>query len=503
MPVPAQPRVNRHTGNGVTDTWAYGFRILNKLDIGVDVDGALLTVDVDYTVTDVGEANGGTIVFAVPPANLAKITLYSNAAYARIRFDYVRNGSFKEETVDADFDQLTILIQQIDERFGRGLSIPITDATGTSVELPSETERAGMILGFDSAGNVVALAPADLDITMVSAFIATLLDDPDEAMARDTLGAFAKDGSDVLTGDLQIGAGKKIIFEGTTEDNFETTVAPSNPTADRIITLQDKSGTLAFTSDINGGRRQCVQSASVDASGYANFMSGVDTTTLTIAASAGTPFVANAAYGDTSRTGRATANLTLGGQNVNGTYYDYVDVAVDGTLTLGSTSSAPAYQNGGAPSNTLNQFTYNKGERKSYVGSGAAAPQASRVYIGEHVVAGNVISTVTPYALNGRYSSGRFAIASNTNYSKAHNLGVDPASVLCLGATSVGGQLAEFWKAYYYNGSSNEVRFGALNSITKTGCVFSSGQSGPWLMTSATGVTVAVEALIEIDRGWE
>lgn len=336
-----------------------------------------------------------------------------------------------------------------------------------------------------------------------SDFMLTVLSAVDATAARATLGAFAKDGSDVLTGSLQIGAGGKIIFEGSADDAFETTVDPGNPTGDRTITLQDKSGTIALTSDINGGRRQCVQSASVDASGYANFMSGVGTTVLTIAASVGTPFVANAAYGDVSRTGRSTANLTLAGQNVNGTYYDYVDVAVDGTLTLGSTSSAPVYQNGGAPSNTLNQFTYNKGERKSYVGAGAAAPQASRVYIGEHVVAANLISSVTPYALNGRYSSGRFAIAANTNYSKAHNLGVEPGSVIALGATVASGQLAEFWKAYYYNGASNEVRFGATNSITKTGLVFSSGQNGPWVMTSATGATVAVEALLEVDRGWE
>lgn len=218
MPVPAQPRVNRHTGNGVTDTWAYGFRILNKLDIGVDVDGALLTVDVDYTVTDVGEANGGTIVFAVPPANLAKITLYSNAAYARTRFDYVRNGSFKEETVDADFDQIEIQIQQLDERFGRGLNIPISDATGTDVELPSETDRAGMLLGFDVDGNVVALAPADLDITMVSAYIATLLDDPDAATARITLGAVAKSG-DTMTGALVLFGGDTINTDPAASDN--------------------------------------------------------------------------------------------------------------------------------------------------------------------------------------------------------------------------------------------------------------------------------------------
>ena len=41
-----------------------------------------------------------------------------------------------------------------------------------------------------------------------------------------------------------------IVFEGSVGDDFETTLTVVNPTADRTITLQDGTGTLAFTSDI-------------------------------------------------------------------------------------------------------------------------------------------------------------------------------------------------------------------------------------------------------------
>jgi len=44
-----------------------------------------------------------------------------------------------------------------------------------------------------------------------------------------------------------------IVFEGTSADDFETTLAVTNPTADRSVVIQDASGTLAFTSDINSG----------------------------------------------------------------------------------------------------------------------------------------------------------------------------------------------------------------------------------------------------------
>jgi len=41
-----------------------------------------------------------------------------------------------------------------------------------------------------------------------------------------------------------------IVFEGATDNDFETTLAVTDPTADRTITFQDATGTVAFTADI-------------------------------------------------------------------------------------------------------------------------------------------------------------------------------------------------------------------------------------------------------------
>ena len=41
-----------------------------------------------------------------------------------------------------------------------------------------------------------------------------------------------------------------IVFEGTTANDFETTLQVTDPTADRTITFKDESGTVAFTADI-------------------------------------------------------------------------------------------------------------------------------------------------------------------------------------------------------------------------------------------------------------
>ena len=47
--------------------------------------------------------------------------------------------------------------------------------------------------------------------------------------------------------------GGYISFEGTTNDNYETFLYAENPTADNVIYLPNKSGTIALTSDIGSG----------------------------------------------------------------------------------------------------------------------------------------------------------------------------------------------------------------------------------------------------------
>ena len=56
-----------------------------------------------------------------------------------------------------------------------------------------------------------------------------------------------------LRSDIQgLAFADSIVFEGATADDFETTLAVTDPTADRTVTIQDKTGTLAMQGrDIN------------------------------------------------------------------------------------------------------------------------------------------------------------------------------------------------------------------------------------------------------------
>jgi hypothetical protein len=49
-----------------------------------------------------------------------------------------------------------------------------------------------------------------------------------------------------FTSTVTLGAGADIIYEGTTNDGFETTLTVADPTADRTITLPNATGTVVL-----------------------------------------------------------------------------------------------------------------------------------------------------------------------------------------------------------------------------------------------------------------
>jgi hypothetical protein len=53
--------------------------------------------------------------------------------------------------------------------------------------------------------------------------------------------------SPAFTSTITLGAGNNIIFEGTTNDGFETTLTVTDPTADRTVTLPNATTTLVGT----------------------------------------------------------------------------------------------------------------------------------------------------------------------------------------------------------------------------------------------------------------
>ncbi|HFJ1561831.1 TPA: effector protein [Salmonella enterica] len=116
MTVSTEVDHNDYTGNGVTTSFPYTFRIFHKSDLVVQVvdlseNITELTLDTDYTVTGAGGYTGGNVVLSSPLANGYQISISRELPVTQ-ETDLRNQGKFFAEVHEDAFDKLTMLIQQ-------------------------------------------------------------------------------------------------------------------------------------------------------------------------------------------------------------------------------------------------------------------------------------------------------------------------------------------------------------------------------------------------------
>jgi len=116
------------------------------------------------------------------------------------------------------------------------------DLSITNAEVNASAAIAGSKIQAASTSNAGAVQLTD----SVSSTSTTTAATPNSVKTVNDLAAAAlpKSGGTV-TGALEIGTAGSLVFEGATADGFETTLAVTDPTADRTATLPDATTTLA------------------------------------------------------------------------------------------------------------------------------------------------------------------------------------------------------------------------------------------------------------------
>lgn len=163
--------VNRktYTGNGVTTSFAFPYSVLAAADLKVYVGGTLKTLTTHYTLSGTAPYTAGcNVVFLTAPADEADIVFLRDPALTQ-QVDVVEGDPLPvESAVEQPFDRVTMIMQRLDDRLGRTIRQPDTDATQLD-ELPPAAERLSKLLGFDSDGQLGPVLPIDVEVLELSA----------------------------------------------------------------------------------------------------------------------------------------------------------------------------------------------------------------------------------------------------------------------------------------------------------------------------------------------
>ncbi|EPH2854739.1 phage tail fiber protein [Serratia marcescens] len=158
MSVPNQTPYNIHTANGLTTVFPYEFYLLNDGDLAVSLNGSVITSG--YTISGVGNVDGGEVTFLTSPANGVTVMLERAVPTYRLT-DYQDNGDLLADTVNKDFDRLWMAIQQAFIYLGLALTRPLLggpfNAKGYRIENlgdPIESQDATTKKYVDQVGNI-------------------------------------------------------------------------------------------------------------------------------------------------------------------------------------------------------------------------------------------------------------------------------------------------------------------------------------------------------------
>ena len=99
-----------YTANGTTTDFSFPFLILDAGDLSVFFDG--VEQSSGFTVSGVGNQNGGTVSFSNAPANGVVVRLQRIVALDRTN-DYIEGGGLPSGTLDYDFDRGVMQVQDL------------------------------------------------------------------------------------------------------------------------------------------------------------------------------------------------------------------------------------------------------------------------------------------------------------------------------------------------------------------------------------------------------
>ncbi len=149
MTVPVQVPQNSYTADGINDTFAFTFRLLDNADLKVTVSGVLQIETVDYTIQNLTSV-GGDVVFEAGSIPIVDAVVQLSRDTSRDQLTaYNPFDPFPAETHELALDKLTMIAQEVEAGAGGDFDTELDRV------INGEWQFTDVIIGTTS-GNVVS-----------------------------------------------------------------------------------------------------------------------------------------------------------------------------------------------------------------------------------------------------------------------------------------------------------------------------------------------------------
>jgi len=297
------------------------------------------------------------------------------------------------------------------------------------------------------------------------------------------------------------GVGTSIVFEGATEDAYETTLTVVDPTADRTITLPNVTGTVAIldatqtftnktlTSPIISGTPVItgLSSAGMSASSaapkdYVDSILGSATAASTSAASAATS-ASSAATSASSAATSATSSATSATASATSATASATSATASATSATASATSASA-----AATSATNAAT----SATSAAASATAAATSATSAAASATSAANSVATIATYASNALTSANSAATSASSAATSASTMAASVTAAATSAASAATSATSAATSATSASASATASATSATASATSaTASATSATASATSATASATSATAS------------
>ena len=315
MTVSSTTTKNSYSGDGSETVFAYAFKIFDDDDIQVilrnNTTGAetVQTKTTHYSVSNVGNTNGGNITFVTAPTSSQTVVLLRNTPLTQAT-DYTPNDPFPAETHEEALDKLTFLTQEIQEELDRSIKISKTNTITSPEFTVGATTRANKIFAFDSSGDLAVTQEigtyqgTDATTTTSAYSERDLIKSTTTAQLNNVYICVA----DSVAGDLLTDTDHfELLVDAVSAATSATSAASSASAAATSATAAATSATAAATSATNAATSATTASTKATEAATSATNAATSATTASTKASEASTSATNAATSETNAATSATA----------------------------------------------------------------------------------------------------------------------------------------------------------------------------------------------------